>query len=105
MKSQLVICLVIAIAFISNGQVSGQKIFLSPTGNDNNPGTYDKPLATLIAARNKAREYRKKSPVNQPVEIVAQAGEYSMLQPLELTIEDSGTPAAPLIFSPAAFRK
>ena len=55
-------------------------------------------LATLIAARNKAREFRKNSPVNQPVEIVALEGEYSMLQPLELTIEDSGTSTAPLIF-------
>ena len=58
---------------------------------------FDKPLATLVAARNKARDYRKNNLVSQPVEIVALEGEYSMLQPLEITTEDSGTPTAPLV--------
>lgn len=98
MKTQIIVSLIVVIAIVGSGQVSGQKIYLSPTGNDNNPGTNDKPLATLIAARNKAREFRKNNPVNQPIEVVALNGEYSMLQPLELTIDDSGTPTAPLIF-------
>ena len=98
MKTQLLLRLIIIIIFINSDLVSGQKIYLSTTGNDNNPGTNDKPLATLTAARNKAREFRKNRQVNQPVEIVALEGEYSMLQPLELTIDDSGTSTAPLIF-------
>jgi len=97
MRTKLLIEMIIGLLFISSGYSTGQKIYLSPTGNDNNPGTNDKPLATLIAARDKVREFRKNIPVNQPIEIVALEGEYSMLQPLELTIEDSGTSTAPLI--------
>jgi len=98
MRTKILFRLIIVMVLISVGHVSAQKIYLSPKGNDNNPGTNDKPLATLIAARNKAREIRKSGPVNQPVEIVALEGEYSMMQPLELTSDDSGTSTAPLIF-------
>ncbi len=74
-----------------------QKIYLSPDGNDNNTGTSEKPLATLTAARDAAREYRKKGNSSQPVEIIALAGEYFMFQPLSLTCDDSGTSDSPLI--------
>jgi hypothetical protein len=84
MKTQLLLRLFIVIVLLSSDIVSGQKIYLSPSGNDNNAGTLDKPLATLIAARNKAREFRKNIQSNQPVEIIALAGEYLMLQPLNI---------------------
>jgi hypothetical protein len=98
MKTQLILRLFIVIVFMSNDIVSGQKIYLSPAGDDNNAGTFDKPLATLIAARNKAREFRRNIQSNQPVEIIALAGEYFMLQPLNLDAGDGGTPDSPLIF-------
>jgi hypothetical protein len=98
MKTQLLLRLFIVIVLLSSDIVSGQKIYLSPSGNDNNAGTLDKPLATLIAARNKAREFRKNIQSNQPVEIIALAGEYFMLQPLNLDAGDGGTPDSPLIF-------
>lgn len=74
-----------------------QKIYLAPTGNDTNAGTYDKPLASLTAARDRARIIRGQNPQAQ-VEVIALAGEYLMLQPLELDIRDSGTDASPLVF-------
>jgi hypothetical protein len=98
MKTQLILRLFIVIVFMSNDIVSGQKIYLSPAGDDNNAGTFDKPLATLIAARNQAREFRRNIQSNQPVEIIALAGEYFMLQPLNLDAGDGGTPDSPLIF-------
>ena len=76
--------------------VSGQKVYLSPSGNDSNPGTADKPVATLSAARDLSRSLRKKNP-DQPVEIIALKGEYLMLQPFQLTSDDSGTETSPLI--------
>lgn len=98
MKAQLIIRLILVIIFFNNGLVSGQKIYLSPSGSDNNSGVIDKPLATLMAARDKAREFRKSKDIIQPIEIIALDGEYSMLQPLELTDEDSGTSSDPLVF-------
>jgi hypothetical protein len=77
--------------------ITAQKIFLSPAGNDANPGTIEKPLASLTAALGKAREFRKNNRPDQPVEIIARGGEYFMMQPLALTPLDGGTENAPLI--------
>jgi hypothetical protein len=93
---RITLCLLCFCCFFLN-YVSSQKIYLSPTGNDNNRGTIDNPLATLQVARDRARLLRKNGQINQPVEIIALQGRYSMLQPLELSTEDSGTPASPLI--------
>lgn len=82
-----------------------QKIYISPSGNDNNPGTPDKPLATLTGARDKARELRNTSLNDQPVEIIALEGEYFMMQPLLLTEKDAGTAKSPLVFKAEAGTK
>ena len=98
MKAQLSVIMAIALILISHDLVFSQRIYLSPTGNDNNSGTEDNPLATLSAARDIARDYRINNNVTQPVEIIALEGEYFMLQPLYLTTKDAGTIKAPLIF-------
>lgn len=88
----------IVILFFSQDLVFAQKIYLSPAGNDYNPGTIEKPLATLTAAREIAREHRKSNQVNQPIEIIALEGEYFMTEPLVLASEDVASSSAPLIF-------
>ncbi|HOK27119.1 MAG TPA: right-handed parallel beta-helix repeat-containing protein [Bacteroidales bacterium] len=85
--------------------LSGQKIYLSPSGDDTNPGTSEKPLATLTAARDKVRELRKQGSITKPVEIVALPGEYFLMQPLVLSTEDSGTENAPLVIKSDAGTK
>ena len=65
MKSQPFICLVISLFMSFNGLLSAQKIYLSPAGDDKNPGNADKPLATLTAARDKARELRINKKTNE----------------------------------------
>jgi hypothetical protein len=98
MKTQRFGYLMIMLFFISQLKVSAQKFYLSPSGNDSGSGSIENPLATLTAARDRAKEYRLNNIVNQPVEIIAQEGEYFMLQPLSLSVDDSGTKDAPLIF-------
>jgi hypothetical protein len=61
MKAQLLIRLMIVIFYFGQNMIFAQKIYLSPAGNENNPGTIEKPLATLNAARDKAREYGKRA--------------------------------------------
>lgn len=77
--------------------LSGQQIYVSMTGNDNNPGTKERPVASLSTAISRAREYRKTSVVSAPLEIIIEAGEYFMIQPLELNENDSGTENCPLV--------
>ena len=74
--------------FITTAVVSvGQSAVLTvaPGGMDSNPGTPQRPLATLEAARDVAR----KSP-GGPHRIVLLPGEYIVGQPLELDARDGG---------------
>jgi hypothetical protein len=105
MKTQLLTHLVIVLLFFCGGLLSAQKIYLSPSGNDANTGTREKPLATLTAARDKAREFRKNMQSEQPVEVIALEGEYFMFQPLYLTADDGGKQGSPLIFKAEAGTK
>jgi hypothetical protein len=98
MKHQSAIFLLFIFLISFQESTFSQKIYLSPAGTDINPGTIDKPLATLTAARDRARELRNTSNLNEPLEIIAAGGEYFMMQPLSLTTDDSGTPASPLVF-------
>ena len=98
MKHQPFIFLLLVSLFANHGSAFSQKIYVSPAGTDTSTGTADKPLATLAAARDKARELRKSARLNEPIEIIAAGGEYFMMQPLSLTTDDSGTPASPLVF-------
>jgi hypothetical protein len=95
MKKQVFVLLVITLLF--RNAVYCQKIYISPYGSDSNNGTIESPLATLSAARDHARAFRQKPGAEQPVEIIAAGGTYSMMQPLELTVVDRGTAGSPLI--------
>ncbi len=97
MKSRLLIILLFLSFHLSETTGFSQQIYISPSGSDSSPGTPDLPLATLTAARDKARFIRNGNP-QQPVEIIALGGEYMMLQPLELDIQDSGSPGSPTVF-------
>jgi len=105
MKIQLTVRLMIALFLLASGTLYAQKIYLSPAGNDSNPGTIEKPLATLNGARDKAREFRKALPADQTIEVIALEGEYFMFQPLNLTIEDGGRPEVPFIFKSETGKK
>lgn len=98
MKIRNFFCFPAIILVLCQDPVSAQKIYLSPAGNDINPGTSALPLATLTAARDKARELRKTMILDEPVEIIAAGGEYFMMQPLSLTEVDAGSISSPLVF-------
>ncbi len=97
MKIRPLVSLFISLLFTGHGLLLSQKIYVSPSGNDSNPGTIDTPVSTLVRARDLARDLRKSGSTSQPVEIIALSGEYFMSQPLTLTITDGGTEKAPLI--------
>lgn len=93
MKKLLLLLIVFQVA-----SLHAQRIYISPSGNDGNSGTRESPLASLTAARDKARVLRK-ADSSEPLEIVALTGEYFMMQPLELGPDDGGTVAAPVVYT------
>ncbi len=66
--------------------------YVSPTGNDNNPGSLEQPFATLKRARDTAREV----PRHEPIVLYLRAGSYYLNETLEFKEKDSGTEQAPL---------
>jgi hypothetical protein len=75
----------------------GADIFVSPNGNDRNPGTKEQPLATLQAAIRKARDLRRlnDASVKDGIHIILRGGVYPVLQTIVLRPEDSGTRDSP----------
>ncbi|MHC4131520.1 MAG: hypothetical protein ACYSR3_05930 [Planctomycetota bacterium] len=62
-------------------------IYVSPSGDDSNPGTKEKPLNTFQAARDKVRTVKE----NGDITVYFRDGYYTFSQPVKLTIEDSGS--------------
>lgn len=79
-------------------EMSGTDIYVSPTGNDKNPGTKDQPLATLTGARDFIRDIRVKGTVNGRINVIFMKGTYFMSEPLVLSKDDSGNEGSPVIY-------
>ncbi len=67
-----------------------QPYFVSPAGDDANPGTLNKPFATLQRAQQAVRQKRG--------DVFMRGGTYYLSAPLVFTAQDSGTKDAPVVF-------
>lgn len=65
------------------------KFYVSPNGNDSNPGTYEEPLQTIAAARSLVRD--RNNDMDKDIEVYLREGTYIQTETLEFTEEDSGT--------------
>ena len=74
------------------------KIYVSPDGNDKNPGTQISPLKTLEKARDILRVKRKELK-EQPVVVYIGEGYYNLNSPVIFTSEDSGSENAPVLYT------
>ena len=72
--------------------------FVAPAGNDANPGTRERPFASLESARDAIRALKAKGGLPGPVGVRLLPGEYPTQRTFELTAADSGTQAAPIVY-------
>ncbi len=77
---------------VFTGSLFAADIYVAPDGNDRNPGSREKPLATLEAARNKARGVRG------TVNVFLRRGTYLLSRPLVFGPEDSRSEGQTLTF-------
>jgi hypothetical protein len=70
------------------------ELFVSPSGDDADPGTKDRPFSTLRQAQRAARQAKE----SDAVTIWFRGGTYYLPEMLVLTAEDSGTARAPVIW-------
>ena len=74
--------------------------YISPNGNDQNPGTKSKPFATWERARDEIRELKNQGKLtNKKVTVWLRKGNYSLNNTFELNEKDSGTLENPIIYS------
>jgi len=73
-------------------------LYVAPNGDDDNPGTKEKPFATLKRARDAVQELKKK--IKKPVTVLVREGTYYQDdEPLVFRPEDSGTAEAPITYA------
>ncbi len=93
--------LIIILFFIQSA--TAQNIYVSPNGNDHNPGTQEKPLASLQQAIRVVRDLRRlnDSSIIKGANILLQGGKYNLYEPVVIRPEDSGTTSSPTIIHAA----
>jgi hypothetical protein len=74
------------------------ELFVAPNGDDKNPGTKEKSKASLAAARDALRALKKEGKLTDGATVWLGGGLYSNCATLNLTWEDSGTAAAPIVY-------
>lgn len=78
-------------------RASETKIFVTVSGNDQNPGTQEQPLASINGAFEKYRALKRSKKINDSVAIIIGDGTYYLSEPLTIGPEISGTNEFPLI--------
>ena len=99
-KQNLIFCFVFILVIVLAGcndreHTGGTVIYVSVSGNDANPGTANRPMASLKGAVLKMRGLNKSS--HAPTEIRVADGEYFIQEPIVFSTEDSGTNEFPLV--------
>lgn len=81
---------------------SFEEVFVSPSGNDANPGTLDKPFKSLEAARNAVRGQIARGLPASGLTVWLRGGLYERSATLELNQLDSGTASSPVTWRACA---
>ena len=71
-------------------------VYVAMDGNDSNPGTKEKPFATLARARDAVRLIKRASA--GPITVLVRGGTYYQEKPLIFGPEDSGTTESPIVY-------
>jgi hypothetical protein len=77
------------------------EFYMSPVGNDQNPGTEAEPFQSLERAKQAVKEQSGEKPSRQVV-INVKGGTYLLNSPVFFTAEDSGTARFPVIYRAVA---
>ncbi|MHC4982404.1 MAG: uS11 family ribosomal protein [Planctomycetota bacterium] len=76
------------------------EFYVSPSGDDANPGTKEKPFASLTAARDAVRKLIAAG-LKQNVEVLLEGGTYYLPEGLSIGPADSGTEKFSITYRPA----
>jgi len=82
--------------------LAGLDLYVAPEGRDTNPGTRRQPFASLERAREEIRRRRQRGDWRSGgVDVIVRGGAYQVTETFRLEAQDSGSEAAPVVFSAA----
>jgi hypothetical protein len=79
--------------------VTAADLYVATDGNDAQPGTREKPLATIDRARDAVRRLRAAGELREPITVWLHGGVYALREPIVFTPADSGTAHAPTTYA------
>lgn len=86
------ISICVLLTFSICASYSQSSIYVSPAGKDSNPGTREKPFATIVRAQTEARQ------IKGTVNILLRGGTYYLSEPVVFTSQDSRPDTSPLTY-------
>jgi len=95
----LKITLIVLSTFLYGCKSTSRNFYISPDGNDNNPGSKSEPFATLSHAIKEVRKYKADTELAIPVNVFLRGGLYQITEPILFTPEDSGQSDAPITYA------
>jgi hypothetical protein len=78
---------------------AAQDLYVSPQGDDANPGTADNPVRTIQHARDLARQMKNAKPLETDLTVHLAAGTYRLSEPLVFEPRDSGEKGHSIIYA------
>jgi len=81
---------IILFSVIFTNFIFSQVYYVSNKGDDNNPGTIEKPFYSVEKARRAANEYKKLNGLKENITIFLREGKYDLNETFRLREEDSG---------------
>lgn len=80
------------------GKATTADFYVSPDGNDSDPGTLSHPFQSLARARDAVFRLRNARRVQKPVVVMLRGGTYPLEQSVVFSSQDSGTEQAPITY-------
>gem|GEM_PF-5582130 len=75
-------------------------LYVSPNGNDDNPGTLEAPLATMLGARDAIRNIKATTGLpDGGITVFFREGLYQIIETVYFDASDSGTETAPIVYA------
>jgi hypothetical protein len=95
-QSSLITLLSVGLLMISSVTSARGELYVSPEGNDGNPGTQSRPLQSLQGARDQIRKIDKNG--NQDILVLFKSGDYFINNTIHFGKEDSGSSGSRIVY-------
>ncbi len=95
-QNSLILLLSAGLLLMLSGTDVQARLYVSPDGNDDNPGTRDQPLQTLRGARDRVRNMDKDG--TRDIQVLFKAGDYFVDSTVRFGRKDSGSRGSRVIY-------